>query len=227
MADNLKWKECTPPSLRQMQCHSCDLNLLLHAMNGGCKKTSIEIIFNLLHKRSFNAAGEIQVQLYTEKTIEGAIIQTIQTFVHHHHSLGTKQKESQEVLDTISCATFFGGSENDMWDTSVSQLLGLGCQPIAKEKERVEELKLKEEKSTYHHASRERRSDSIWLLVPELVMDFCHSDEASCLDSNISYISVKEPDGTKRRHKLQYWEGKLNKQGIYKSFLEWEGYATC
>jgi hypothetical protein len=127
-----------------------------------------------------------------ETRIEAGIVRGLKTFFAHHHIKGgTRPVAVQHAVDAVLGAVTFGNEEGDASVVQVSEALGVRRDTLNNAKRYVKRI-LSDGKQ-YVAPSRKERRDCVRNDAQLAVYRFCHSDDASLVDTN-SNVSRVLPD---------------------------------
>ena len=156
-----------------------------------------------------NSHEKLQKEMNDETDVNNEVIFAIKSFIKTLSANGCKKREDKEALTAILTACTYNlkaTNKNILRDT-----IGV-CKKTFYGSKRVDP------DAAYKHKVRIRKQSLVAKIQKECVLDFCHSDESSRIDSNSHRIvEVKGPDGKIKRHVGRVWSA-LTINDQYKMF---------
>ena len=185
----------------------------------------------------FRTNRELKERIEADKVsnINYAIVNSIKLFVQGQlKSYGCKEKEEKEALRTILSACT-SNLDKQINKNIVREAIGMSCSLFYKQMKNASRTVQKEK---YKHLKRKVKEKHATMMMKKCVQEFCHSDEASRIDSNSHRIvDVRLPNGDVEKHVGRVWsvltvneQHQLFKQSRtvsnYKFFYEDDGFCT-
>ena len=165
-----------------------DLQLILKVMSGSNMEYAAEIFNRILN--DFPALKEKVINSFSEDYVD--IINSVKEFIGERLKNVRKKEEKNALFALLQACTY---QQNNKKQNKVRDLLGFS-------KNFFYQNITKPNTSTYNHKpSYTRQRSDLSLLQEKCILEFCHSDESSGIDSNARReIEIMNADGTVEPH---------------------------
>ena len=164
----------------------------------------------------------LDVSPRTNENLDTEVVERIKEFVHYHRTGGTRRTEAQQAVDSILTAAAFT-ADKSFKITPLADRLKVGWHALASSHKRAKTLI--QMSQSYSHPKRKEREDCTRDDAKAAILEFCHSEEASNLDTNsFKYITVVNAlTGVQEPHPLRVWHY-LTVEEQLKTFLTSRAY---
>ena len=231
---SVKWNSGVCASQRTIVASAEKLEVFLNTISSQNQTTAAEILKNLLNRANMNsvsvlvkknmATAGVSDKENTNPSI--CVIRGVRDFLNHHTTTGRRVAHVQDAIDAVITAACF--SRNNVTSRqSVADAIGRGTRPSSLKFYEDKGRNMKLSNSQYEPETLDKRSDRIRDEAQACVLEWCHSEEGTMLDTESyrCYLIKDTISGVVEKHPVRVFK-EVTMEKRFNSFLESSVYAS-
>jgi hypothetical protein len=189
------------PSTKTIKDWARQIEIILHLAAAEGTETAANVLLDLLERQSLKLVrSKVLAKLLTSETItmNETIVSGITEFLECHKTSGRREKEEQDAVDAVMVASFFSTEIGNFNSAKIAAVLGISnLKRVSDAKDKVCVIK-RQHNSKFKPYKTKRRSDYYRDIARECVLNYCHSDEGSGVDTESRRVYKVKNEFTKK-----------------------------